>query len=352
MVLSWLQLTAGMERGSELWWFALGGHVLALATGPTWFFLTQDDETSLGFVVLTPFFAVAPAGLLFPPAVIPCAALYGVVMLALLPRAIRRGAASGAPAWLHRETPGLPWLERRLRPMLRAELRGQRDAIILAGASLLAFGVLELMGEVEAAPIALFLFSGVAAVLSPALAFTEARRLGTLEAQLIVQPRRRVFTGRALRSALTTAVMSVIAPGALLALTAPLSLPAVAAWLLGMSVLWAVGLAAAVHFRSVGSALATGLGLTFGLVVAHVGLLVLCAVGTMVLLGGGLFPNLGSFIPAVLVIVVAAALAVAWRRFLGADRLEPQVMLSAGAVSLGHAAVLGAACAVMTAFSL
>lgn len=348
VVLSWLVLSVGEQRGTELWWFALAGHVLALATVPTWFFLTQDDETSLGFIVLVPFFIVMPAGVFWPAAVLPVAALYAVVMLALLPAALRRGVAAGAPAWLRKDTPGFGWLERLARPVLRAELHGQRDCIILGGVAVLSFVVLGLMAHhdpeaAEVATLALFVLCGVAAVLSPALAFTEARRLGTLDAQLAVQPRRRVFIHRALVSAATTVVVSGLVPAAGLAATSGMSINAVLGWSLAMVVLWSVGLVVAVHLASVGTALVTGLGVAFSAVVAHVALLLLALWGAMTVLDTEQLPPGGPFISAALVVVAVSALVVAWRRFNVADRLEPRVAFSASAVSLGHAAVLGAA---------
>lgn len=348
VVLSWLVLSVGEQRGTELWWFALAGHALALATVPTWFFLTQDDETSLGFIVLVPFFIVMPAGVFWPAAVLPMAALYGVVTLALLPAALRRGVAAGAPAWLRMDTPGLGRLERLAKPVLQAELRGQRDSIVLGGMAVLCFVVLRLVASDDAVaaavtPMALFVLAGVAAVLSPALAFTEARRLGTLDAQLAVQPRRRVFLHRALVSAATTVVVSGLVPGAIVGLTSGLSVDAVLGWSLAMTVLWSAGLVVAVHLGSVGTALVTGLGLAFSAVAAHVTLLLLALWGAMTVLDTVELPPGGPFISAALVVVAATALVVAWRRFNVADRLEPRVLFSASAVSLGHAALLGVA---------
>ena len=352
VVLSWLQL-AGVQRETQMWWFALAGHVLALATVPTWFFLTQDDETTVGFIVLVPFFGAAPLALLLPAAVLPAAALYGVVMLGLLPAALRRGVATGAPAWLRRDVPGISWLERWARPVLRAELRGQRDTIVLGGVAVLIFGVFQVLelgeiGDTEAGPISLFIFSGVGALLSPLLSFSEAQRLGTLDAMLTVQPRQRVFTRRALGSAVTTVVVSMLGPAVVCAATSRLSVSGVVAWVLAMSVLWSVGLAVSVHFASVGTALATGVGVAFALVMTHVALMVAAVWGTASLLDAAPFPQPGPFLAAVLVIIAGVALGVAWRRFMTADRLEPRVLVSATAVSLAHAAVLGAASVVAT----
>jgi hypothetical protein len=353
VLLSWVQLSAGGQRGTEVWWFALGGHLLALATVPTWFFLTQDDETSLGFVVLAPFVAVAPASLLVEWAMIPVGFLYVAVMLALLPFALRRGLAAGAPAWLRRSAPGLSFLERWASPVLAAELRGQRDAVALSGAAVLAFTVISLMGDAEAATMALFFFCGAATVLSPSLAFTEAQRLGTLEAQLIAQPRRQVFVRRAAASAFTTALAAVLVPLAVLVATRGFSLNGAAAWALSIGVLWTIGLAAAVHFGSVGTALASGIGAAAGLLFAHGGLFVLSFLGTMSALEDRLdrvFPAAGLFLSASLVVLAVAALLVAARRFLRSDRFEPRVLFSAAAVSLTHAAVLGAASVVAAGF--
>ncbi len=350
VVLSWLQLSVGVHRGTEMWWFALGGHVLALATVPTWFFLTQDDGTSLGFIMLVPFFGATPIALLFPAAVIPAEALYGLLMLALLPTALRRGAATGAPAWLRRDVPGSSWLEGWAGPVLRAELRGQRDTIMLGFVAVLAFVVIELMdaGETGAGPLALFASCGVGAMLSPMLSFSEARRLGTLDAMLIVQPRRQVFLRRALVSALTTIVVSLMVPGLLLAATSEASVGGAVAWVIAMTVLWSVGLAVSVHFASVWTALATGVLVAWGLVVAHLALLFATLWGAAMMLGAEQFPQLEPFLAAAMVIIAGVALGVAWRRFMSADRMEPRVLASATAVSLAHAAVLGAASVVAT----
>lgn len=345
VVLSWLQLTAIAEPGTELWGFALAGHLLALATAPAWFFFAQGEGLALGFVVILPFALAGLPALLWPHATLPVVALYGVAMLALTPRAVRRGLAAGPPGWMRTRASTVPFLERLAPPLLRAELRGQRDALVCGGVALLAFTSIRLFDDTEAASLVLIAFAGVAAMLSPVLAFTEAQRVGTLEAELSARPRGEVFRRRVAMSALTTAVVSVAVPLAVLAADWGVSASSAKgglAVLLLMGLAWCVGLAVAVHVRAVGTALAVGLCLGLAALVVHAGSMALATWGALVVLDTTEFPALGPFMVATVVVMGASSAAVAVRRFLRADRLEPRVLLAATALSLTHAAAFGA----------
>lgn len=346
VVVSWLELSTVAERGSDLWWFALGGHVLALATAPAWFFSAPDEGTALGFVVLLPFFLAGIPALVWAPAALPVVALYAVLMLAWLPHAIRQGAAAPPPLWMRVSSSALPWVERLASPLWRAELRGQRDALSLNAFAALAYVTIQLANDASRAEASMVLiaFCAVAALLSPVLAFTEARRVGTLDTELSMRPRAEVFLRRAKGSLLCTGLASVVMPWVLMAPETFSDAWHMALLLtLMMSLAWTVGLAVAVHLRGVGTALAAGLGLGVAMLVSHEGLLVLTSWGTQRALNLEAWPNLAPFLLASLVVNGAMAAAVAARRFLKADRLEPRVILGAVALSLTHAAVLGAA---------
>lgn len=342
VVVSWLELSTVAERGSDLWWFALGGHLLALATAPAWFFSAPDEGTALGFVVLLPIFLAGIPALVWSPAALPVLVIYAVVMLGWLPHAIRQGAAAPPPLWMRVSSSALPWVERLASPLWRAELRGQRDALSLNAFAALAYVTIQLADSASQADASMVLiaFCAVAALLSPVLAFTEARRLGTLDTELSMRPRREVFFRRAKVSLLCSGLASVVMP---LALMAPESFSDALMLALMMSLAWTVGLAVAVHLRGVGTALAAGLGLGAAMLVSHVGLLVLTSYGAQRAMNLEAWPNLVPFMLATLVVIGATATAVAARRFLKADRVEPRIILAAVALSLTHAAVLGAA---------
>ncbi len=341
IVVSWIQLSAAGDRGSELWWFALAGHALPLLTVPTWFFLLQNDGMTLGYVVVTPVLIAVPIALLGSSVAIGCVVVFGFAMLAGLPAAYRRGAAVGPPLWLQGDVPGLSGLERLAPPLLRAALHAQRPAVMISAAGVAGFVAIAAWGRDSAvAPLPLFIFSGCAAMLSPSLAFAEARRVGTLEAELVAQPRRQVFARRALLSGLTTAVLCVALPGALVAGVVGVTGPMVMAWCVAMLVLWSVGLAASVHQTSAGSALVAGFAVAGIAGVGQLGLCALAAWATASWVGGDPFVS-RAFLAAALAGGAAVAFAVGCRRFLAADRFEPRIAVAAVTISLLHAAVLG-----------
>jgi hypothetical protein len=223
------------------------------------------------------------------------------------------------------------------RPLLRAQLRGQREAMVAAVAGLLAWVALSLLKDSESGRVLLALLVGVAALLSPVLAFVAERSTETLAVQLAVQSRRQVLLRLGFVSAASTFALCVLAPCVLL-LAAGASLREVLSWSLMVAVLWSFGLAVAVHFEDVGCALSAGLGLVLALVLSNGALLM----GTARLLGQ---TELGFNDPLVvgsLWALVVAALAIARRRFLRAERLEPQAVLWAASFVVANAVLLGA----------
>lgn len=351
VVLSWLQLTAAGDQGSDLWWFALAGHALALLTVPTWFFLLQNDDVTLGYVVVTPLLAV-PVALFGPSVAIGCVAVFGAAMLAGLPAAHRRGAAVGPPLWFQGDVPGVAWLERLAPPLVRTALHGQRPAVMITAAGVASFVAIAVWGsDAAVAPLPLFIFCGCAAMLSPCLAFAEARRVGTLEAELVAQPRRQVFARRALLSGITTAVLCVALPGALIGGVVGFNGPLAMAWCVLMVMLWSVGLAASVHQTSAGNGFIAGFAVTG---VVGVGQIALCAMAswtTASWLGGDPFVS-RAFMAAALAVVAVVAIAVGGRRFLVADRFEPRIAVAAVTICLLHSAVIGASSALASRWGL
>ena len=349
VVLSWSQVSLLTPVGTAPWWFCFFGHALALLSAPAWFFLAARGWAAFGLTVAAPLLLAATPLALRSAATVPVLAGYGLLMLGLVPWLLRRGVARGAPGWLRQEAPGLGQLERWLGPMWGAQLRSQRDVALLMLAAAVGFGVLQLAGGKEGAAPLLFFFSAFGAVLSPALAFAGARQQGSLEVQLAAQPRARVFRRLTLASALGTLTFCGLLPGALLLAASESSLPGLAAWLLALAVLWAVGMAASVHLESTEVALAAGLLVAGLVVVLEGGFFGSAAYGMAQVLGPREWPTVGLFLSAALVVAAAAALFVAWRRFVSGDRLQPRLLAGAVGVSLLHAVVLGGASVVAIA---
>lgn len=264
VVASWAQLSASNAATTELWWFGLGGHLLPLATVPTWFFLTRNEGAALGLVMLAPFAAVAAPGLLGADlrVLVGVLALYAAAVLSALPAAVRRGVhapALGEGA----DVPGLASLERRGSPLVRAAVREQRESVLFMGLLVVVTSVVWLLdGRDEAAMLA-FGLAACTAALSAGLAFAEPRRLGVLELELAARPRREVFRRRALTALLVTGLGALVVPGVVLAALGGFAPSSAPGWALAMLVVWSCSLAFATTGRAVGTALVGGLGLAF-----------------------------------------------------------------------------------------
>lgn len=344
VVISWSQLIAADAPSREAWWFAFLGHVVALATVPTWFFFMRKEGTTLGAATIVPMLVAAPAGFFEQAGPLAASvAVYAVLMLALLPRAVRRGVM--APTLDDQLGVGARTLTPRLvPPLIAAELNAQREAVVLALVGVLGFfGVLALNGTTEAS-MTLFMPCAIGAALSPGLAFAESQRTGTLEALLVMRTRRSVFLLKALASLAVTMVACGVLPVALLLVAGVQGSPSDSfGWLLAMVFVWAVGLVAAVH--TTGAAHATGAAVG----VAFIGFVILMlAFGLVSLVLGSMLDSRssgGGFVAAVFAGTAGIAILVAWRRFvLLPDRPVRGALWGAGA-SLFHATALGVAAA-------
>jgi hypothetical protein len=343
VVLSWLQLSPSQPRFSELWYFELAGHVLALATVPTWFLFGKKEGATLGLVVLVPFFAVMPVAWFERPTLVTIAlVVYGLGMLALFPRALRRGLL--APGIDERLAVAGVWAPRTLSPLLAAELSAQREALILASVGVFGFfGVLLCDGR-EGAPMVLFMLSVLTAALSPSLAFAEAQRLGTLEPLLVLRPRREVFRLKVLTSLGLTLVASVVLPLLILLATRGEGRASDAAgWLVAIGFVWSLGLVSSVHSPGAAISFSASLGIAFASAVGLGLAFALTSLGVGTLLGshaGGV-----SFLGATFVASMAIAVFLAWRRFVQLPEPSPRAALLGAGVALFHAVVMGAAAA-------
>jgi hypothetical protein len=334
--LSWLLLQA-TPMESDAWWFALGGHLVALVTVPTWFLLARSEAATLGLAVLVPYFLLLPVGYFSRALVLPMAALYGMVVLGLVPWATRRGVASGLPSWLSSTSFGGP---------RRLLIREQRDAMWMTLIGLIAGGVLSFEGSTEGAALMIFVFCAVSAVLSASLAFAEARRQGTLEVELAAWARRRVLVQRAMGSLFVTVLLAIVTPLTCIAIVDKLT-PAIAlAWTLMMLVTWCVALAASVHVASAGAGVVAGLGAMVLLFFAQVWGFGGAFLFTARTLRMGSSAMTEVLLPLSLLVLGGTALFVAAQRFLRADRLQPRVLVSATLGSVATSVMFGALAAV------
>lgn len=344
VVLSWLQLSTSQPRFSELWNYGLAGHALAVVSVPTWFLLGKKEGSTLGLVILVPFLAAAPVALLGTARLVMVELIvYGGVVLALFPWALRRGLlAPGLDE--HMAVPGGSWA-RRLPPLNGAELVAQREAFILGGVGALASLVICALEGTEEAKMVLFMVGVLVAALSPSLAFAEAQSQGTLEPLLVMRPRREVFRLKALSSLAVMMLACVLVPLLLLLATGTRGEVGDAlAWCCAMGFVWSLGLAVSVHVSGAAGASSVALGLAFigtlllvaGFVTASLGL-------SAVLDTGG---SDGSFLGAAFVVSTAIAVFVAWRRFVHLPAAPHRQALLGAGVGLLHALVLGIAAAV------
>lgn len=341
IVASWLQVTLASGAGDDGWWFALAGHVVALTTALPWFFFAKKDVSSLAFTLLAPMLVVAPfAWFEWLPGIVGSLVVYMVTMLALVPRAVRRGVFGPGfgESWVL-NGPGGP--ERRLAPLLGAELREQRESVLL-GVLAIAVAV-ALSGHRELQIGMLFFLSATAAALSPAQAFAEARRMGTLELRLSLVPRARVFREKALVSLLVTVVMSIVAPVALLMSIGSMQLSAVPVWAIEVLVVWAIAFAVSIELSGAAAALAISALISGGVMVASVSVFIAGFIGGTYASGRD---GAGSeYLGPLMFIVLVSALVVAQQRFVALRPLRrlmtvaiPFVLFSA--LSLGGAAAL------------
>lgn len=341
VVASWAELSVSEVWGTELWWIGLAGHVVPLATAPTWFFLSRKDATSLGFVTMVPFVVVALPLMLGAGAgvVVPLLVAYMVVMLALLPRVVRRGVLAPTLGETS-DVPGLPALERRASPLVGALLREQRESVVLGFVAVVAPLAVFAIGGVEEAPFVSFVLSACVAALSPGLAFSEPGRVGTLDHQLALRPRRRVFLERAVASLVVTLVSAGVVPLAMLGGLQLVTADGVGAWAVGVLLVWCTSLLAAVFSSNAGVSLVSGLGLAAAIFLSHF------AVYAGLLLGiGGLVPARGGgqYLWATFVIAALLSLGLAWWRFVHQPaRVGPRALVAVGA-SLFSAAAFGVA---------
>ena len=313
-----------------------------MATAPTWFFFARKEGTSLGLVTLTPFFVATPIGFLAGRGpVLAALALYGVVMLAVLPKAVRRGAL-GLPLDEALSLPGARWAARLAPPVISAELTVQRDVLVLALLGCVAFAGLFFNGAAQAAPMALFLLCALAASLSPALAFSESARLGTLEPLLVVLPRGAVFRLKALTSLGVTLLGCGVVPLALMGASELEGASVIAAfsWLVAMAFFWAVGLATSVHGAGVAFAMVSAWAAAFlgAFVQVLVFALVSLAVGSA--LGSG--HSRDGAMAVVFFVSIDLAVLVAWRRFVHQPAAPARLAVLAAGLSVVVAAAVGA----------
>ncbi|PZR10519.1 MAG: hypothetical protein DI536_19960 [Archangium gephyra] len=328
-------LSPGNERS-----YALAGHVIALATALPWFFFAKKDVSSLGLTVVVPILLVLPFALFESMLGVVVLGFYGVTMLALVPRAVRRGvfAPGFGESWVLNSVGGP---ERRLAPLLGAELREQRESVLLGVLALTV--AVALSGHRELQVGMLFFLSAAAAALSPAQAFAEARRTGTLELRLSLVPRARVFREKALVSLGVMAVSNIVAPVALLMSLGSMQWSAVPAWAMEMVVIWALALAVSIELSGAAVSLAMSSLIATGVMLATVMVFIGGYIGAAYLAS---HEGRGSeYLGAVMFIVLVTALVVAQQRFVALRPLRrvllvgvPFVLFSA--LSLGGAAAL------------
>jgi hypothetical protein len=341
VVASWAELSVSEVRDTELWWIGLAGHVVPLATVPAWFFLSRKDATALGLVTMVPFGVVALPLLLGTGAgvVVALLAAYMVVMLALLPRVVRRGVLSPVLGETS-DVPGLPALEKRASPLVGALLREQRESVVLGFVAVVAPLAVFAVGGIEEAPLVSFVLAACVAALSPGLAFSEAARVGTLDHQLSLRPRRRVFIERAVVSLGVTLVAAGLVPLAVLSALHLVTVPGVGAWAVALLLAWSTSLLSAVFSRNAGVSLVSGLGLGAAIFLSHF------AVYAVILLGvGGLLPARGGgqYLWAAFVVAALLSLGFAWWRFVHQPARVGRWALVAVGASLFSAAAFGVA---------
>lgn len=151
------------------------------------------------------------------------------------------GSTTSAARWLSRVS--WPW---------RAELEPLRVALWLplvgvAGTVLFAIDRAD-SSLANAVAMPMFIGCASAALLSPAIVFSEARRAGTLELLLTVQPAKTVFARKVSAAAAFAALSSVALPAAVSSLSTQVSIDSLP-WALAMAFLFAVGLVVALHAR-------------------------------------------------------------------------------------------------------
>lgn len=268
-------------------------------------------------------------------------ALYGVVMLALLPKAVRRGAL-GLPLDEALSLPGPRWAARLAPPVISAELTVQRDVLVLALLGCVAFAGLFVNGAVQAAPMALFLLCVLAASLSPALAFSESARLGKFDPLLVMLPRGAVFQLKALASLGVTLLFCGVVPLVLMGASVVEGASVIAAisWLVAMAFFWAVGLATSVQGAGVATAMVSAWAAAFfsAFVQVLVFALVSLAVGSA--LGSG--RSRDGFMAVVFSVSIGLAVLVAWRRFVHQPPAPARLAVLAAGLSVVVAAAVGA----------
>lgn len=316
VVISWLSAIAGTPRD-----FAEGvllGHVLAIAAALPLFLLVENGFLAVVLTLLlaTLGFLAADFSTDWPVvslAVRAVLAVSSLALLAVLPRRLRRlplveaelGSAPGAQRWWK---PSLLW---------RAELEPQLMLLALPALGALATIAFTLDGR-DGAALPLFVCCATAALMSPGIVFSEARRLGTLEPLLAVLPRAVVFRRKLAAAGLFTFITCGVLPLITLFTTgthqgggAARLINESAGWLIMMGFLFAVGVVVA-HFSShAGLTLSLGAGAAVLLAGAQVAL----TEGSVVLLREEFLR--GDLLAASFVGTSLVLLAMAWLNFSG-----------------------------------
>lgn len=281
----------------------------ALISAPAFALLFRRTIPALGATMIAPLFCIGVSLAVFGEAgALVTAVLFSIIAIALVPYLWKRGLLAQHFETENRFTFSLG---RSVPIALATELRAQRDSVIFGLISVLfAGGVAAFMSRAEA-PLAMALFSAVAAATSPALAFAEARANGTLDLELTARARRAVFLRKALTSLGVVLVVSVGLPVLTQFALGVLSVESGVSWLLAMGAVWAVSLFFSVHLRSAGTVVAASIGTLLLMFVATV-----AAFAVPLLLVKGVDANIGRFLTAAFALIPLLALGLGTVTFL------------------------------------
>ncbi len=339
IVVSWLNVTCAQMPDPGFQSLGVVTYLLPLAVGPAWYLLGRPLLMIASAFVPGMVFLVM---LIWPEsrvAILAVSAIYGLTMLALQPHLTRRRAAR-APQALRLTLSNPVWP---LRPpsWLSVETRlAATSWLALPLSMVVALVVHTLVVEPESLQVMATLFGAFAifaSVFAPLTALSEPRQL--VMQQLVSATRSQVFRQK-LVSTLRVVAVTFVVETLLASFFTPIEAPVVAALALVTLTLWAISFALA---TTLPFALA-------GPVVFLVGIaLLVLQVGGAV---AGMAAVTGHFDVAVLphvsmaalVILVPAALLVAWR---GLVKLEATSLPTVAAAALSYAFVLGATAALL-----
>ncbi len=349
LVISSLCSVATPFFSPELAALSILSHVLAILTGPAWFFALRSSTAALGMFVMAPVSALLIAPWLLyvdlPPALSVGLALgYGVVMLALTPQLLRAGISrpppravtDGVRLWAPSSVAGPMQVERKL--------LGSAMAIGVLASVLSVPGYLLANDETREGLFVINALMGLlVCALTPALTLAEPRQLVMQE--LAAHPRTRVFW-RKLSSSLGVAVIAgLVLPSAVMLTLSRLTATGLAVFIVTGLTLWAVSFAVSTWLEPAGTVVATSFGVCGLMVGAQFAAL---ALGAWLLTGGVSWlvtqPAAGL---AALGVIGPGSLIFAWRNFVGLRQTRGRDAAVLISVSLVHAATLGVICAAL-----